>query len=117
MDNVDAPVVPGGDGGADGVRNIEARTVVETVSSTVSSSEGEGRLGEARAPVCFGRASKCPLLCGIGPNNGIRRSARERVEGKDQREGTGSPSHAGIGDARHRNPWSSARNFYILAAS
>jgi hypothetical protein len=51
-------VVPGDGGDADGVQNIKARAVVETVSSTESSSEGEGRLGEARAPVCFGRASK-----------------------------------------------------------
>jgi hypothetical protein len=59
LDDGDGPVVPGGDGGADGVRNIKARAVVETVSSTVSSSEGEGRLGEARAPVCFCR---CRIL-------------------------------------------------------
>jgi hypothetical protein len=60
------------------VQNIKARAVVETVSSTESSSEGEGRLGEARAPVCFGRASKYSFYCDIEQEKGMSGCTGER---------------------------------------
>jgi hypothetical protein len=80
----------------------------------------ERRRGAARvvtASVCFGRASKCSFLYGIGSINGVRRCAKVRGRDWDQRESTESLGHARIGDAHRRNSRPSVSNCRILAAS
>jgi hypothetical protein len=51
------------------------------------------------------------LFCGLfGPRECVRGCAREIFGGEDQREGTGSPSYAGIDDGRRGYLQTPARN-------
>jgi hypothetical protein len=81
---------------------------------------GRLRLEAARRVGWRGRRPRsqtwASMPCRLEPEEGVRRCERERFGGEDQREGTGSPSHAGIDDGRRGYLQTPARNFASLVA-
>jgi hypothetical protein len=98
----------------DNIAENEAKVMVCSGTSIVSSSEREARLDEVRAPVCFGRASRSLFLCIIGSSNAVRRYAREREEGESQREETEASHCIGINDGCRWGPQTPVSNLVNL---
>jgi hypothetical protein len=92
-----APVIGDGEEEADAMQKWTVNSGVWSVATNASCSDGEWRL-ETGWPRSRTWAS---MPCRLEPEEGFRRCAREILRGEDQREDTGSLSHAGIDDGRH----------------